>query len=258
MFNRSNDPNYPATISTFRLDDYEITVGRFRQFVAVYTQDMIASGAGKNPNNLDDPGWDVSWNASLPANATELTSAVACDGTYQTWTPSAAGNENRPMNCLSWYEAEAFCTWDGGRLPTEAEWNYAAAGGNRQRMYPWGTLMPTGANFAAYGCYYNGTGPGTCTGTTNIAPVGAILDSKGDYGQYDLAGNVWEWVQDWWETTYPTMSCNDCAHLTGHDSRVNRGGSFMGDLSYLATSYRQSTTLPYRYYVLGARCARLP
>ena len=71
-FNRSNDPSYPATVSTFRLDKYEITVGRFRKFAAAYTQDMIASGAGKNPNNSSDPGWNTDWNANLPSDASGL------------------------------------------------------------------------------------------------------------------------------------------------------------------------------------------
>ena len=105
---------YPATVSDFRLDTYEITVGRFRKFVAAYSQNMIAAGAGKNPNNASDPGWDTAWNTSLPANAAALETVVACNATYQTWTPSTGSNENRPMNCINWYEAFAFCIWDGG------------------------------------------------------------------------------------------------------------------------------------------------
>jgi sulfatase modifying factor 1 len=94
------DKSYPATVSDFRLDKFEITVGRFRKFVAAYSQGMIASGAGKNPNNSNDPGWNTTWNASLPATAAALQIAVACNSSAQTWTLSAGTNENKPMNCI--------------------------------------------------------------------------------------------------------------------------------------------------------------
>jgi hypothetical protein len=90
------------------------------------------SGKRKKPNNPSDSGWDAAWNTgSLEATATALTTAVKCDATYQTYT---AGNDALPMSCLDWFEAEAFCVWDGGRLPTQAESNYAAAGVMEQRV----------------------------------------------------------------------------------------------------------------------------
>jgi hypothetical protein len=73
-----------------------------------------------------------------------------------TWTDTVGPNENLPMNCVPWYKAFAFCVWDGGRLPTEAEWNYAATGGNEQRKYPWGSTAPDDA-LAVFNCQAVGT-----------------------------------------------------------------------------------------------------
>jgi sulfatase modifying factor 1 len=148
---------YPAEVSDFRLDTYEVTVGRFRKFVAAYSQTMIAAGAGANPNNASDTGWSTAWNASLDAGSEALATALKCFGSYQTWTdaPGSAAAESLPINCIDWFEAEAFCIWDGGRLPTEAEWNYAAAGGTQQRVYPWGSTAPD-CSYANFGSAASG------------------------------------------------------------------------------------------------------
>ncbi len=251
-YNRSNDARYPATVSGFFLDTYEITVGRFRRFVAAYTQGMIAAGAGKNPNNAADAGWDKAWDASLPADATALQSIVQCEATYQTWTASAGVNENKPMNCLSWYEAEAFCIWDGGRLPTEAEWNYAAAGGSDQRKYPWGFAEPgADAKLAVYGCYYSGDS--SCF-AADIAPVGSAAAGNGRWGQADLAGNMWEWVQDG-SGDYPSP-CLDCANSNAPTYRGIRGGSFVNDVLDQSSSSRSNSKQSNHPHYIGARCAR--
>ena len=206
---------------------------------------MIASGAGKNPNNASDTGWDAAWNTSLRADAATLEVALKCDATYQTWAGVAgtAEAESLPINCINWFEAEAFCIWDGGRLPTEAEWNYAAAGGKAQRMFPWGSTAPdcSYANFSG------------CAGTVNR--VGSE-STKGDglYGQSDLAGNVWEWTQDW-GSPYANP-CSNCVNSTASPTRVPRGGSFYHDATFLLSSYRDGFSPSGRRSYYGARCAR--
>ena len=117
-FNRSNDPTAPATITSFRLDRFEVTVGRFRKFVEAYQGNgSMVADAGKHPL-IPGSGWDPAWITSLPADQDFLKTSLKCDPMYQTWTDAVGGNERLPISCVSWYLAFAFCAWDGGRLPT--------------------------------------------------------------------------------------------------------------------------------------------
>jgi formylglycine-generating enzyme required for sulfatase activity len=259
----------PATVSTFRLDKYDVTVGRFRPFVAAWNSGWTpAAGSGKHThlNNGQgltnsgspgtyEPGWATSDNASInPTNAN-----LACEPSYATWTPSVGSQENLPINCVNWAESYAFCIWDGGFLPTEAEWEYAAAAGDQQREYPWGSTDPGSGNaYAIYGCYYP-AGSGTCSNVSNIAPVGTTSSGAGYWGQLDLAGNVFQWSADWDDLneTYADP-CVDCAYLTLTDSRVIRGGDFTEEPTTLLPPYRANHSPAASDYILGLRCARTP
>ncbi|MFH0900445.1 MAG: SUMF1/EgtB/PvdO family nonheme iron enzyme [Pseudomonadota bacterium] len=257
-YNRSNHPDYPATVSGFMLDRFEITVGRFRKFVeaGMGTQaNPPVAGAGAHPLIIEGSGWDSTWKANLPADTEALKTAVKCYSTYQTWTDTAGANENLPMNCLDWYALFAFCAWDGGRLPTEAEWNYAAAGGSEQRQYPWGSAAPDGT-YAVYECMGDGSAAGTCA-FTDILVVGS-RSPKGDgrWGQSDLAGSMWEWTLDWYASSYSIVPCNDCANLVPASCRTGRGGSFIYNDDYLASPYRDYFAPTYRSRNVGGRCAR--
>ncbi|HEY0469751.1 MAG TPA: SUMF1/EgtB/PvdO family nonheme iron enzyme [Polyangiaceae bacterium] len=277
-FKRDNDASFPATISDFRLDKYLVTVARFRPFVAAIVAGWRpAAGSGKHTHlnggaglkntygTGNEPGWDVTWNdpSYLPttkASWDTSSNAFAYPSDYTTWTPSAGANETRPVNRVDWFKAGAFCIWDGGFLPSEAEWNYAAAGGGAQRLYPWGSAAPgSNATRAVYGCFFNGTG--TCSGFANIAPVGSLAAANnGLYGQADLAGNLWEWVQD--QNEAYTGTCNDCAYIppfanaSGINSR--RGGAYNGVAVDIASNRRDSYPNFFANDEDGVRCARIP
>ena len=263
-FNRSYDgvdfldPNYPAAVDDFYLDKYEITVGRFRQFVNAGRGPQAsppAAGAGAHLG-ITGSGWDSTWDNNLAATTAALTTNLKCTPTYQTWTDTAGSNESMPVNCLDWYTAFAFCAWDGGRLATEAEWNYAASGGSEQRYYPWSSPATSTTIDDSYAVYYASN-----TGAQNVGSKSPKGDGK--WGQSDLAGNVVEWTLDWYADPYP-MPCSNCADATAADagmsSRVLRGGAFSGVASVLRSACRGYDNPGSRWTGLGvgfgARCAR--
>jgi formylglycine-generating enzyme len=285
----------PATVSSYSLDKYLVTVGRFRQFVnAVVTPDggngwYPTAGSGKHSylksgqglvsvgaadgGTTFETGWESNWSSTTyvaPTNAN-----LACGGNETTWTPSSGANENLPINCESWFEAYAFCIWDGGFLPSEAEWEYAAAGGNQQRCWPWGPTAVdyncpgNGCQYAVFDCIYpsdpTGYGYQTCTGL-NIAPVGFADAGAGLFGQLDMAGELWEWVLDWYQAPY-LDPCTDCANLTTPSPldaglRDLRGGGYMAYAGSLFPQSRSSHFSPEapanRMASSGFRCARAP
>jgi formylglycine-generating enzyme required for sulfatase activity len=241
------DAKYPATVSDFDLDKYEVTVGRFREFVnaGLGTQESPpGQGTGAHPR-LSGSGWSSAWNTKLPLNTAALKATLKCHTAYQTWTDTADGNETKPVNCLDWYTAFAFCAWDGGRLPTEAEWNYAASAGSEQRYYPWSSPSTSTLIDDSYAAY--------CGGTCKILNVGSKPKGDGKWGQSDLGGNAWEWTLDFTDGSYP-MPCSDCAPLQG-PYRAFRSGS-NDDIAGTLRSAVRHIYAPEYHGVVGARCAR--
>lgn len=263
------DPKYKARVTSFRLDKYEVTVGRFRRFVdAVVAGYRPPAGSGKHTHLAggaglvstaggNEAGWDSTWDSNLPKTLADWTSTKALDCPDGTWT---GGDDRRPVGCLTWYQAYAFCIWDGGFLPSEAEWNYAAAGGLEQRAYPWGATAPS-ATYAAFQCNVSG---GTCKGSLSFAPVGSKPAGNGLFGQSDLAGNVMEWVLDWLPADhltnrYAETSCLDCANLARSEpTKSIRGGSYSNNPDKLLVGERDFASPEWLLANIGARCARAP
>ena len=244
------DSKSVATVSDFTLDKYEVTVGRFRAFVNAGGGTQAhppEEGAGAHPK-IRGSGWSSAWNAKLPADTASLKLALKCF-VHQSWTDAAGSNENKPINCLDWYTAFAFCAWDGGRLPTEAEWNYAASGGAEQRYYPWSNPATSTAIDDSYAVY--------CGRTCSLQNVGS-RSPKGDgkWGHSDLGGNAWEWMLDWDPVQY-AVPCHDCALVKAGSYRAFRSGS-NDDIAPTLRSATRHVNYPEIRTNIGARCARTP
>ncbi|MFC1642724.1 formylglycine-generating enzyme family protein, partial [Myxococcota bacterium] len=256
-------PEHPMQVSDFRLDKYEVTVGRFREYVEAYDWNqlvaMLEAGGGTHPG-VEGSGWDPEWNTQLPYAQEDLiiqlTSSKSC-----TWTSEVGRNEQLPITCVPWYEAFAFCAWDQGRLPTETEWEYAATGGSENRLFPWGAELAT-ASHANYG-----------EGDRAITAVGSLPRGNGRWGHSDLGGNMAEWVLDYivpvnYEDWPP--GCLDCANVSGltmHGDRVLRGGHWLESTMTTDTEpsmFQLRATARYwgaprdRSTIGGIRCARTP
>jgi formylglycine-generating enzyme len=238
----NEQPAAKATISAFWLDKYEVTVGRFRKFpLSGFTASHGDGQHGYLSGGFD--GWQNGW--PLPTSLTQWVEVFSSclDGT---WTDQPGSNENLPMTCLNWYDAYAFCIWDGGFLPTDAEWELAASGGE-ERVYPWSVPPDSVASGPNYGC-----GPGC----NFPLPVGMLPSGAGRWGHLDLGGNAWEWTLDY-DAPYTADDCNDCADLFSvGNRRSRRSGRFTNGYDKMRAVAREPVLANGRSNSRGVRCAR--
>ena len=201
-------------------------------------------------------------------DANEVTNAhyEKCEKSGVCSAPGAPGSFNResyfrnstyadyPVIYVNWEQASNFCNWRGARLPTEAEWEKAARGGLNGMEYPWGNDHPVCRKGAKNGAMFDDGGD--CNDLDTEA-VGSYAPNG--YGLYDMAGNVWEWVMDWYMDTYYSISPleNPLGPISG-ETRVLRGGAWYGDPDSLRVSDRFSLNPDDQLNNVGIRCASSP
>jgi formylglycine-generating enzyme required for sulfatase activity len=158
---RDEYPRHEVYLDAFYIDKYEVTNGRYLEFVR--------TTGHRAPQHPKDPTRNLWKGNTMPESVAD-----------------------RPVVNVDWQDAKAYCAWTGRRLPTEAEWEKAARGAD-DRRFPWGNVEPTHKHLN-----YNQRWIGEKT----LMPVGSYEAGKSPFGAYDMAGNVWEWVNDWYDPLY--------------------------------------------------------
>jgi len=178
-----------------------------------------------------------------------------CDppGEGQNCNWEETGYGDHPINCVQWTQAKVYCTWAGGRLPTEAEWEYAARSGGQDVDYPWGNDTAT----CQYAVMYDGSAIGCGTGRT--MPVCSKPQGNTQQGLCDMAGNVWEWTEDDWHPNYEDAPSDGSAWVDRPraSDRVLRGGGYgSGQANSLRAANRFHYSVTETYSAVGVRCVR--
>ncbi len=235
-------PPHEVLVSTFCMDKTEVTTAAYDACFA-------------EKHECERPLDNVSWPSITDAQKKRY--SPLCNGGKSERGP-------HPINCVAWSMADNFCKKRGGRLPTEAEWEYAARG-TGQRMYPWGDDPPTpkrlngcGKECAKWG-EANGDPKQTMypddDGFEATAPVGSFPGGASADGVLDLAGNVWEWTADWY-APYPSEAQSDPKGPAEGKARVVRGGDFASSRPEWAKPAWRWKTDPDTYnHAIGFRCA---
>jgi formylglycine-generating enzyme required for sulfatase activity len=221
-------PVHPVGLSAFWIDQTEVTVGAFRAFVDATGYETLAEWRG--------------WGLVYVSDTNEWESIDGANWLHPLG-PGSDAEESKPVVLVSWDDAAAYCEWAGARLPTEAEWEYAARG-PQANVYPWGDGYPTCD--LAWGA--------RCSEGT--APVGSLPAGASWCGALDLGGNVSEWVNDWYvEDYYSQSSTNDPAGPSSGEGRVQRGGSFRSQGVSLGGANRVWLYPDSAFDDVGFRCA---
>lgn len=249
-------PVHEVTVSDFYLSKYELTVAEFQTFIEAsgYQTDAEKNGEGSNFYNSTTANWErkpgIDWRYDAEGN----------------FRPES--EYNHPVIHVSWNDAMAYCYWLSQktgktyRLPTEAEWEYAAGNGSRHTKYSWGDGEPAGkkvGNVAdeTTASQYKWTKTNIFLnyndGYASTAPAGSF-DSN-DFGLFDMTGNVWEWRSDW-NGNYSSEKQTNPGGPSSGVHRVFRGGGWYGSPQYCRVAARGNLSPAHRYENLGFRLAR--
>jgi formylglycine-generating enzyme required for sulfatase activity len=217
-------PQHTVYLDAFWIDRIEVTNARYVQFLnALGEHAGVCEGRDCVETQVED----------------EDSHILRQEGRYV----AESGFEDHPVTEVTWYGAQAYCEWAGGKLPTEAEWEKAARGADG-RSYPWGNELPD-CDKAQYG---------DCDGAT--VPAGSRPAGASPYGVLDMAGNVWEWVADWYDPAY--YGSSPAQNPPGPDSgvrKVFRGGSWGYPPTFIRASDRARNRPMYAGFNVGFRCA---
>ena len=283
-------PTHEVFVDSFFMDMHEVTNEAFQRFVEEtgyvthaerpidwnVLKWQLPAGTSKPPDSLLAPG-------SMVFQGNTEVFSMSDHSQWWEWVNGASwrhpfgpgssvkGLEKHPVVHISYFDACAFAHWSGKRLPTEAEWEWAARGGLAGQMYPWGNA-PIDEGGAKCN-YWTGTFPTFNSAADGYAATAPVREFEPNgYGLYDMAGNVWEICADWYDEKYyqtafesgvwknPTGPETWAYALEQNDTkRVMRGGSFLCNASYCA-SYRVSARMPFSQDTgmshMGFRCAR--
>lgn len=249
--NESDDekPIHNVTVSDFYMGKYEVTVANFKRFVE---ETNYETDAEKGDGSSIYTG---EWENKAGIN----------------WRFDAVGNlrnseeNNHPVIHVSWNDAQAYCDWlskktgKNYRLPSEAEWEYAAGNGNKHSKYSWGDGLPSGIKGGNVGDEKGKSVfkdwdifDGYNDGYVYTAPVGKYAPNE--LGLYDMTGNVWEWCLDWYDKSYySTSSSRNPVNNSAAVLRVLRGGSWIHDPQYSRVAHRFFSTPGNRFSFIGFR-----
>jgi formylglycine-generating enzyme len=273
-------PVHTVTVDFFYLDKYEITNGQYCQY--------LNSALGQGVITVESSGivYQAGSGTSYPycdTSKSSLYSQIAySSGVFSVLTKGERSMANDPMVGVSWYGSVAYCNWrsqqegkeqcynlstwvcdfnkHGYRLSTEAEWEYAARGGLSGKRFPWGdTITHSQANYYSYAGYSYDISPTRGFNPTwndgimpYTSPAGSFAGNG--YGVYDMAGNVWEWCNDWYSSSYYSSSpVNNPTGPTSGSYRVIRGGSWITYAYNCRVAYRINYDPGNRDGIIGFR-----